>query len=132
MALLSVVYICGVTALSRGEVHGGKRATVLFSFICMLSVLAGALVMTLNQEYGSLVCGVLLILVLGWRILPPLASAYNNPQPSLIRNMVKTGVLSLVFLDAIIASAFAGAVYALVVLTAAILAGRLARLFAVT
>lgn len=131
LAILPFVYICGVTALSRGEVHGGNRETVLFSLLCVVSVLAGALILTLSPGHRSLGGGGL-VLVLGWRILPPFWRAYQDSQPAVIRNAVKTGVLSLVFLDAVIAAAFAGSLYGLLVLTAALLAGRLARMFAVT
>lgn len=131
LALLPFVYICGVTALSRGEVHGGDRTTVLFSLLCVVSVLAGALFLTFSPGHRSLAGGGL-VAVLGWRILPPFWRAYKDPQPVVIRNAVKTGVLSLVFLDAVIGAAYAGSLYGLVVLTAALLAGRLARMFAVT
>lgn len=131
LGLLPLIYICGVTALSRGEVHGGSRTTVLFSLLCVLSVLAGALILTLTSGHQSLAGGGIL-LVLGWRIVPPFWRAYKDSQPAAIRNAVKIGVLSLVFLDAVIGAAYAGSLYGLLVLIAALLAGRLARVFAVT
>jgi 4-hydroxybenzoate polyprenyltransferase len=131
LALLPFVYICGVTALSRGEVHGGSSRTALFSFVCVLSVLAGALLLTLSPGHRS-VGGWALALILGWRVLPPIWRAYGDSQPVLIRNAVKTGVLSLVLLDAVTAAAYAGTYYGLLLLTSAVLAGRLARFFAVT
>ena len=90
LALLPFIYICGVTALSRGEVHGGARSTVLFSLLCVLSVLAGALIMTLSPGHRSLAGGGL-ILVLGWRILPPFWRAYQDSQPAVIRDAVEAG-----------------------------------------
>jgi hypothetical protein len=131
LALLPFVYICGVTALSRGEVHGGSSGTVLFSFVCVLSVLAGALLLTFSPGHQS-AGGWALALILGWRVLPPFWRAYKDSQPTLIRNAVKTGVLSLVLLDAVTATAYGGAYYGFLLLTSAVVAGRLARFFAVT
>jgi len=56
----------------------------------------------------------------------------DDAQPAVIRHAVKTGVLSLVFLDAVIASAYGGSFYGWLVLTIALVAGALARKFAVT
>ena len=131
LALLPLLYIWGVTALSRGEVHGANRGSVIFSLLCVLSVLAGVLMLTLSPGHSTIAGGGL-VLVLAWRILPAFWRAYGDPQPSVIRNAVRAGVLSLVFLDAVIAAAYGGSLYGLLLVIMALLAGRLARMFAVT
>jgi 4-hydroxybenzoate polyprenyltransferase len=129
LALLPTAYITGVTALSRGEVHGGRREVAAFALISLSLVLVALLL--LAAAHGSM-AAVVLTGILGWRILPVFWRAYRTPAPGSIRQAVKAGVLSLAWLDAALAAAFAGAMYSLIVLGAALIAGRLARLFPVT
>ena len=60
-----------------------------------------------------------------WRV-------YRDPAPAGIRQAVRTGVLSLVLVDATLAAAYAGPFFGAVVLATAVVAAGLARLFAVT
>ena len=64
--------------------------------------------------------------------MPAFVAAIRQPQPATIRNAVKRGVLSLVLLDAALAAAFAGPIFAAAVLATGLVAGWLARTFAVT
>ena len=64
--------------------------------------------------------------------MPAFVAARRQPQPATIRTAVKRGVLSLVLLDAALAAAFAGPIYAAAVLATGLVAGWLARTFAVT
>jgi hypothetical protein len=73
-----------------------------------------------------------LVIVLGWRVLPPFWSVYRDSRPAPIRRAVKAGVLSLVLLDAVLSTAYAGPLYGAIVLATAVVAGLLARLFSVT
>jgi len=70
--------------------------------------------------------------VLAWRVLPPFWQAARVPQPPQIRRAVRSGVLSLALVNAVIAASYAGIIYSLAVVATALLAGWLARLFAVT
>jgi 4-hydroxybenzoate polyprenyltransferase len=131
LALLPFVYISAITALSRGEVHGGKRPVAVFSVISLTLLLIALLVLALSPASRSL-WAVALTLIFAWRILPPFLQALQDSTPLHIRSAVRTGVLSLVLLDAVIGAAFAGVLYSLLILATAILAVGLARLFAVT
>src|SRR5262245_19212729 len=133
LAFLPLIYIAAVTALSRGEVHGGGHGVAAFALISLGVVLIalGALCLS-NALTGSAWVGLAWTLILAARVMPAFLGAYRNPGPGPIRNAIKTGVLSLVLLDAAIAAAYAGALYSLMVFVAAIVAGRLARLFPVT
>ena len=73
-----------------------------------------------------------LTIVLGWRVLRPFWMAYKDPRPALIRRAVKAAVLSLVLVDAVISTVYAGPLYGAIVLATAVVAGLLARLFSVT
>jgi 4-hydroxybenzoate polyprenyltransferase len=70
--------------------------------------------------------------LLAWRVIPPFWAAMRVPGPGPIRRAVRTGVLSLVLLDAVLAAAYAGIIYVLAVLATAVLASGLAKRFAVT
>jgi hypothetical protein len=81
-----------------------------------------------RRGFGELV----LVAALAWRVVPPFVAARARPEPATIRTAVKRGVLSLVLLDAALAAAFGGPVYAAAVLATGLVAGWLARMFAVT
>ena len=127
LALLPLVYIASVTALSRGEVRGGKRQVAAFSLGAIALVLADLVRIGLHSIPALLVIGLLV-----WRVLPPFWQAYAEPVPARIRRAVRAGVLSLVLLDAAIAASSSNTLYCLIILGVAVLAALLARAFAVT
>ena len=131
LTLLPVVYITSVTAVSRGEVHGGRRGVAAFALIS-LSLVFAALVGLALARGGPSWAGVAITLALAWRVLPAFWGAYQNPAPGPIRHAIRTGVLSLVLVDAAIGAIFGGALFSVVILATGLLAAALARLFAVT
>jgi 4-hydroxybenzoate polyprenyltransferase len=129
VALIPFAYISGVTVLSRGEVHGGRRAPATFALL----VVAGVVVALAFMAVGArAVVGGLLAIAFAGRVLPAFWRARQDPSPMAIRFAVRTGVLSLLLLDATIAAVYAGAPIALVILALAPIAWLLARPFAVT
>jgi 4-hydroxybenzoate polyprenyltransferase len=92
--------------------------------------LSGLAVVALQS--GEPVWSGVVLLFLVWRVLPPFVNARRRPDATRIRHAVKTGVLSLVLVNAVLGTAFAGPVYGALILTIALLAGSVARLFAVT
>jgi 4-hydroxybenzoate polyprenyltransferase len=128
LALVPFVYICSITAVSRGEVHGGKRRVAAGALAGVIGVVAAVAALGVRGDRVSLIFTVLL----AWRVLPPFARAYRTPDPRTIRTAVRAGVLSLVVLDAALAAIYAGAAYGLAVLALSVLAYGLSRLFAVT
>lgn len=129
LAALPLTYITGVTVVSRGEVLGGSRPAAGLGLAAVLSVVVALVVLSAGT---ASVPGLLLAGALAWRVVPAFGRAYNDAHPAAIRRAVRTGVLSLVLLDAVIGAVFAGALYSLVILATALLAGWLARRFAVT
>jgi 4-hydroxybenzoate polyprenyltransferase len=133
LAGIPFFYISGVTALSRGEVHGGRRGTAALALIFLVAALAAATAVAFGAALRTSSAAALAILVaLAYRVLPPFWRAYRRPAPDTIRNAVKAGVLSLVLVDGVIAAAYGGALYAAGVLATALVAAWLARLFSVT
>ncbi len=128
---LPLVYITAVTAVSRGEVHGGKRPVAAFALIS-LGLLLLALAWLSGWSGPRTLAGLVLTAALAWRVLPPFWRVWQRPDAPAIRRAVRTGVLSLVLLDAVIGAVYAGPVYSIAILAVALSAGWLARRFAVT
>ena len=134
LAVLPLVYIAAVTAVSRGEVHGGRRGVTAYALISLSLVLIALAAVALGRGGVSAagVAGVTFTLVLAWRVLPAFWATYQDPTPGPIRHAIRTGVLSLVLLDAVIGASYGGALYSLAILATGLVAGQLARWFAVT
>jgi 4-hydroxybenzoate polyprenyltransferase len=128
---ISFTYIFAVTALSRGEVHGGTRRVAALALACLTGVLVVLLGLAIRSD-GQPLVAVAVVALLGWRVWPPFWRAFRAGQPGLIRQAIRAGVLSLVVLDAALAAIYAGMLSSLAVLALGVLAAVLARLFAVT
>jgi 4-hydroxybenzoate polyprenyltransferase len=132
IALLPFAYIWAVTSVSRGEVHGGGRRAAAGALLVLAAVLGGLLWVSFQGFPDGRLAAWLLTGALAWRVMPAFWRAFQEGAPGTIRAAVRTGVLSLVLLDAVLGAVYAGTWYALVVLAAAFAAGWLARQFAVT
>ena len=131
LAIVPLVYIAAITAVSRGEVHGGRRGIALFALISLGFVLIALLLVSVTGPRRT-VAGLALVALLAWRVWPPFRTVWRTPSAGAIRNAVKAGVLSLVLVDAVIGAAYGGPLWAAAILVTAVVAGLLARLFAVT
>ena len=130
-ALIPLVYIFAITMISRGEVHGSNKrhivlAGILYSVV-ILSILTIVLLSSANNY--TLFPYLLFFSVVIFR---PLRKAYLDNSPENIKKAVIAGVLSLIILDATIASAFSGWWYGLLVILLLPLSVWLSRIFAVT
>lgn len=131
LALISIAYIAAITAISRGEVHGGQKSIGVAALLLVGAVIGGILTLGLLKDYEVFVALPFLTLFI-CRVLPPFVKAVREPSPDQIRGAVKAGVLSLIVLDATVAAGFAGWPYGLLVLSLLPISIALAQLFAVT
>ena len=131
LALIPIIYIAAITAISQGEVHGGKKITGFVAIALIISVVGSILALAILPEYTLLITLPFLTLFIAL-VLPPFVKAAVNPSPSLIQTAVKAGVLSLIVLDATIAAGFTNWIYGLSVLALLPLSRALAKMFAVT
>lgn len=131
LALIPIAYIAAITAISRGEVHGGKRSIGVVALLLIGAVIGAMLALGLLKDYEVL-AALPFIALFAWRVLPPFVKAVREPSPDQIRAAVKAGVLSLIVLDATVAAGFAGLPYGLLVLSLLPISLGLARLFSVT
>ena len=123
--------LAGVTRLSRGEVSGGRHSSSTFSLVFVALSIAAVffVVISMNRHVWPALAVATLF---AWRVVPAFFQACRTPTPAAIRAAVKRGVLSLVLLDAALATAFAGIGYGLVLLAAALGSLWLGRTFSVT
>ncbi|MBG1260801.1 polyprenyltransferase [Nostoc sp. BAE] len=131
LALIPVIYIAAITAISQGEVHGGKKITGVLALLLIAIVLTAVLALGLLGEYTA-IAALPFAVLLAIRVLPNFIKAAREPVADNIRNAVKIGVLSLIVLDATVASGFAGLYYGLLVLILLPISMKLAKVFAVT
>ena len=131
LCAIPLAYTAGVTLLSRGEVSGGRRSSATLSLSLVAFSIAGLVYATVSAG-RHVWAAMALVALFSWRVIPALAEAHRRPTPVTIREAVKRGVLSLVLLDAALATAFAGLGYGIVLLATAVGAIWLGRRFAVT
>ncbi|WP_306014366.1 MULTISPECIES: UbiA-like protein EboC [unclassified Allomuricauda] len=129
--LLPIVFIFAVTMISRGEVHGKNKGNIRWAGILYGLVIAG--VVYLHYTYAKSDFWYVLFLVLfGLMVFRPLIIAYRDNTPNHIKNAVKSGVLSIVLLDASLAVAHSNLLLGILTLLLLPLSIFLAKQFAVT
>ena len=131
LALIPIIYIAAITAISQGEVYGGRKITGIVAIGLIGLVIGNILGLGLLPEYTLLITLPFLALFTAL-VLPPFVKAAITPSPELIQTAVKAGVLSLIVLDATIAAGFANWIYGLLLLALLPVSRFLARLFSVT
>lgn len=131
LAVIPIIYIAAITAIAQGEVHGGNKITGTVAIAFLGIVIGSIFALGILPEYTLLFSlpGLTLFTAL---VLPPFIRAAINPSPELIQTAVKAGVLSLIVLDATIASGFTNWFYGLFILALLPFSRILARMFAVT
>jgi 4-hydroxybenzoate polyprenyltransferase len=131
LCAIPLAYIAGVTLLSRDEVAGGHRRTATLSVGLVALSIAG-LVATATMAGSHSWAALVLTIGFAVRVMPAFIEALRTPTAGSIRKAIKTGVLSLVLLDAALATVFAGLGYGLVLLGTVAGAIWLSRRYAVT
>lgn len=131
LGLIPVIYIAAITMISRGEVHGGNRKALqggvfMYSFIILAILFLSAFS---NVPWWQVVP---FILLFSYLIFPPLFVALKEQEPKYIGKAVKAGIISLIVLNASIASAFAGWLAGILILVLLPVSLLIARYFAVT
>jgi len=131
LALVPLIYIFAVTAVSRGEVHGGNRRSLVLAGVLYLAS-AGLLSALLGYFRVLNFVVVLGLLIFMARILYPLYRAWMKLEPARIRVAVKAGVLSLVLMDSVVGLAFGGWPWMLLILSMLAVSMLFSRFFQVT
>jgi 4-hydroxybenzoate polyprenyltransferase len=119
------VFVTGVTWISRSETETGRTPGLIVGIslqnLAFLGLLAAALQprgFPRTEANGPPILpleGLLVILVVIWIVNLAAARAIRRPEPATLQNAVKTGVLSLVWLDVGMVASVRGPVPALAV-----------------
>ena len=131
LGFIPIVYIAAITMISRGEVHGGNRKALkggLFMYAFVIGTILTLAFFTPSAWWQVLP----FVALFAYLIFPPLLEALRKREARLIGKAVKAGVLSLIVLNAALATAFAGWLWGLAILLLLPLSLWVARSFAVT
>ena len=131
LALIPILYIGAITAISQGEVHGGRKTTGIIAIALISLVICCILGLGFLPEY-RLWMALPFASLFTFLVLPPFVKAAFEPSPELIQNAVKAGILALIVLDAAIAAGFADWIYGLAILALLPLSRLLGKIFAIT
>lgn len=131
IGIIPIVYIAAITMISRGEVHGGNRLALQTGlFIYALVIVT---IITLSFFTAATWWQVVpFVALFAYLIFPPLIQALHKQDPKFVGKAVKAGVISLIVLNAALATAFAGWQWGLIILLLLPVSLWLARSFAVT
>lgn len=127
---IPLLYIGAITLISKGEVHGSKKWPMLVAFILFLVIHFSQLLYAFQQNH--LLQALFFVLIHGYLIYPPLVKAYQNPIGPNIGMAVKSGVLSLIVMNAAWTSIGEQWFIAIFVFSLLFLSKFLAKQFAVT
>ncbi|PSF38498.1 polyprenyltransferase [Aphanothece hegewaldii CCALA 016] len=131
LALIPILYIAAVTAISRGEVAGGEQKTGAIALVLFSIVLISLLALSWKPYY-SFLFALPFWALFAVRVFPVWLKATTHPRPEIIRQAVKVGVISLILLDATLGAGFTGGLFGFLILGLLPFSLALARLFSVT
>jgi 4-hydroxybenzoate polyprenyltransferase len=130
LGLIPVLYIAAVTAISRGEVHGGNKGILRIAAFCYALVYGTMLVLAAIN--GQIIIALPFIILFAFMINVPLFKAIKDPSGPNIGKAVKSGIIALVAMNAAWVAAFSTLPHALLVLILLPLSLLMSRAFAVT
>ncbi|MCF6406554.1 UbiA-like protein EboC [Chitinophaga filiformis] len=130
LGIIPVIYIAAVTAISRGEVHGGSKRTLRIAALCYALVYGTMLVLAAIN--GHILIAAPFVILFALMINLPLFRAMKDPSGPNIGKAVKGGIIALIAMNAAWVAAFSTLPHALLVLILLPLSLLMARAFAVT
>lgn len=131
IGLIPLVYVAAITMISRGEVHGKNKNALFAGFGMYVLIIVAILGLAYIQSPGFWQV-IPFLGLLSYMIFPPLLKAIKFQEPKLIGKSVKAAVISLIIVNASIASAFSGWPIGIIVLLLLPISLWLAKKFAVT
>jgi 4-hydroxybenzoate polyprenyltransferase len=116
------VFVCGITWISRSEVHHGLRKNVALGMVLQDAGVAGLLVACAGANgfpypsvRGQVVVGIAALLLVALSLNRVSIAALREPEPRRVQRAVKTGILSLVWLHVALLASVRGPIEALAV-----------------
>lgn len=115
LGLIPILYVGAITLISRGEVYGASKKMIENGLIIYAMMLLGILNLGLLDKFSLWNSMPFLGLFL-LATIPSWISALRTGRADNIKRAVKTGVISLIILDASLAAGFAGYEFGLLIL----------------
>lgn len=131
LAILPIIYIAAITAISRGEVHGGS-SSIGWIAVILAVIVTGSLAGLAFLPAYALKRALFFIALFAALVLPSFVRAAQSPDPHLIKGAVRSGILGLIPFNAALVAGFAGWPFGIIVLLLLPISIGLAKLFAVT
>lgn len=131
LGLIPLVYVAAITLISRGEVHGKNRRALFLGGGMYASIFLTIFLLAYAKSPGYLQI-IPFLAGLGYMLFPPLLRAIRTQEPKYIGKSVKAAVLSLILVNASLATAFSGWPIGVLILLLLPLSLGLAKKFAVT
>ncbi|WP_026950808.1 UbiA-like protein EboC [Algoriphagus mannitolivorans] len=131
VGFLPLIYVASITMISRGEVHG-KNRKALYVGGSMYALILFAILVLANLERPGNWEVIPFLILLGGMIFPPLVKAIRTQEPKFIGKSVKAAVISLILVNASLATAFSDWTIGILVLILLPISLWLAKKFAVT
>lgn len=131
LMFIPLIYISGVSLISKQEVTVTNKNMLIIALVLYTLAVAGVLSLYYLPDFNLLFALPYLFLFV-IAAFSSLLNAYFKPQPQQIRKAVTLGIVSLIVLDAAIASGYAGWWYGLILLVLIPLTIFMAKKFAVT
>jgi 4-hydroxybenzoate polyprenyltransferase len=111
LALIVGIYIVGVTWFARTEARQSNKSPLAIAVLVMLAGLVMALaVPAIMEPARSSFFFPYFLVVLGFLVGIPAGFAITDPSPRNVQRAVKRAIMGLVVLDAVLATAIAGAI----------------------
>ncbi|HET6840541.1 MAG TPA: UbiA-like protein EboC [Candidatus Angelobacter sp.] len=129
LGLLALVYITGLTFLSRSEVSGASRTAVRIAATTTMLVASGLMATAIIRRS---IPGEILAAWFVAGTFPPFWRCWRNSEATNVRRVIKAGILSLVLLDASLAASYKNPGYGAAILLLGAISLLLARVFATT
>jgi 4-hydroxybenzoate polyprenyltransferase len=104
IAIVHLIYIFSITIISRGEVHGSNKNKLFLGAFLYALVIGVMLFFAWQKE--QILLALLFIVPFAWMIFRPLFRAILEPIGKNIGLAVKSGVISLILMDAAWAAVF--------------------------
>lgn len=132
LAFLPIIYIAAITLISKGEVFGSNKTHFLLSFLMYGTVVVAMAWLIANGHVGNRIFASGFLVIFCYFIFATLYKASRSNLPADIRTAVKTGVVSLLLLNATLGCSFAGWPWGLAIACLLPISIFLSRKFAVT
>jgi len=130
LSVVPIIYIAAITMISQGEVHGGKKLTLIAAAILYALAMAGILYIGFSRQHA--LTTVFFVALWAMMVFLPLRKAILKPEGKMIGRAVKAGVLALILMNAAWASAFGVTYLAFIIILLLPLSVLMAKVFAVT